>query len=241
MKARVILGPGTHAIKGGLRSRGSWFHDESELVGFLFDRGIASTYFPWATALAGFEFWRPWLGLPPALADWHVPALHIKERYQPSEVERRYWPRPSRIHALVHSHGAQPFLIAAGLGLRINVLITVSSPVRCDVLDQYGPVARKNIGYHLHYYSKCDRVQAAGGLGDGRFGVLRDFDYSRDGEQIYKCDETVVLEEACGHSGLLHEAKYRSELLTAVELILARDGRDDLVAPLNIDVPADGN
>lgn len=229
MKARLTLGPGTHAIKGGLRSRGSWFHDGSEICEFFFDHGIACSYFPWPTALAGIEFWRPWFGWQPDLADWEVPALNAKERFQPSEVAPIHWPRPSRIHWLVHSHGINPVLIACAFGLRINVLVSVCSPVRIDVLEKYGEMARKNIGYHLHYYSNGDKVQFAGGLGDGHLGVIRDFDYSKDGRVIYRRDEAVVLPDEAGHSGLLNDVKYRPELLTAVERILERDGRDAIL------------
>lgn len=232
MKARLTLGPGTHAIKGGLRTRGDWFHDGSELCEFFFNQGIGCSYFPWPTALAGFEFWKPLLGMKPNLLDWEVPALNAKDRFQPIEVSPEYWPRPSRIHWLVHSHGINPVLIACAMGLRINVLVSVCSPVRCDVLEKYGELARLNIGYHLHYYAEGDRIQFAGGLGDGHLGVLRDFNYSRGGRTIYRCDETVRLPEDAGHSGLLHEPKYRTELLTAAELILDRDGRDDLLPRL---------
>lgn len=228
MKARLTLTPGTHAIKGGMRRRGDWFHDGADVPEFLFDRGIATVFFPWSTALAGWEFWKPWFGIEPDLADWEVSGWNLKERFQPIEVEPRYWPRPSRVHGAAHSHGINPWFVAAALGLRINVLVSVCSPVRCDVLDKYGEAARANIGYHLHYYAQGDRVQLAGGIGDGRLGVLRDFNYERDGKLIYKCDETIVLPERAGHSGLLHKAEYRDELLTAVERILQRDGRDDL-------------
>jgi len=228
MKARVTLGPGTHAIKGGLRSRGDWYHDGSDVCEFFADHFIATSYFPWPTALAGAEFWRPWLGLPAKLADWEVPALNAKERFQPSEVDPIYWPRPSRIHWLVHSHGIQPVLIACAMGLRINVLVSVCSPVRADVLNKYGAAARQNIGYHLHYWSHGDRVQLAGGVGDGHSGVLRDFTYSRAGRLVYRCDETIELPEAAGHSGLLHHVQYRPQLFTAIERILVRDGKDDL-------------
>lgn len=231
MKARLTLTPGTHAIRarrGGLRRRGDWFHDGADVPEFFFDRGIATVFFPWQTALAGWEFWKPWVGIEPDLLDWEVPALNLKEKFQPAEVDPAYWPRPSRVHGAAHSHGVNPWIIAAAQGLRINVLISVCSPVRCDVLDKYGEAARANIGYHLHYYAQGDRIQLAGGVGDGRLGVLRDFNYERDGKLIYKCDETIVLPERAGHSGLLHKPEFRDELLTAAQRILDRDGRDDL-------------
>lgn len=230
MKARVTLGPGTHAIKGGLRSRGDWFHDGSEFCEFAFEHGLACSYFPWPTALAGAEFWKPWLGLKPDLGDWEIPALNLKERFQPSEVDPKYWPRQSRINILTHSHGAQPAVIAAALGLKIGVLVTVSAPIREDVIYQYGELARKNIGYHLEYFSTNDRIQLAGGVGDGHRGVMRRFQHCTIAGRVpYAADDFVEMPEACGHSGILHDRKFMVELVEAFQLIIDRDGRDDLI------------
>ena len=229
MKARVTLGPGTHAIKGGLRSRGDWFHDGSDFCELAFNHGIACRYFPWTTALAGAEFWKPWFGVKPDLQDWEIAAENLKERFLPSEVDPAYWPRPSRVHLLTHSHGAQSAIIAASLGLKINVLVTVSAPIREDVLFTHGAAARKHIGYHLEYYSRNDRIQLAGGVGDGHLGVMRRFgDYTVNGHQPYAADETIVMPEDCGHSKLLHDLKYMPELKAAFARILERDGMDPL-------------
>lgn len=229
MRARVTLGPGTHAIKGGLRSRGDWFHDGADFCEMAYAHGLACSYFPWPTALAGAEFWKPWFGIKPDLGDWEVPALNAKERFQPSEVDPRYWPRQSRIHWLTHSHGAEPVIIACALGLKINVLVTVSAPIRADVLAIYGEAARQNIGYHLEYRSLEDRIQKAGGFGDGHWGTMWSFeDFTINGRQVFKPDDTIVMPKDCGHSKLLHEPKYMTELTTAFQLILDRDGRDDL-------------
>lgn len=229
MKARLTLSPGTHAIKGGLRSRGEWFHDGSDVCEFAGSHSIACQFFPWPTALAGIEFWKPWFGIQPDLGDWEIPALNAKERFQPSEVDPRYWPRPSRIHWLTHSHGAEPIIVAAALGLRVNTLVTVSAPIRADVLYTYGEAARKNIGYHLEYLSLNDRIQKAGGVGDGHWGTMSSFaDFRVNGRQIFKPDDTIVMPEECGHSKLLHEPRYMRELTSAFQRILDRDGRDDL-------------
>jgi hypothetical protein len=229
MKARLTLGPGTHAIRGGLRSAGDWFHDGSDFCARAFDHGLACSYFPWPTALGGIAFWKTWVGQQPDLGDWEIPALNLKERFQPEEVNPIYWPRQSRINIITHSHGAQPTLIAAALGLKIGVLVTVSAPIRADVLFNYGEHARKNIAYHLEYFSVEDRIQMAGGLGDGHFGVMRRFgDYQVNGRAPYAADECITMPEPCGHSGLLHDVKYMSELETAFQRILDRDGRDDL-------------
>lgn len=228
MKARVTLGPGTHAIRGGLRSKGDWFHEGSLFRKSAEAHGLGCSYFPWPTALAGAEFWKPWVGLRPDLGDWEIPALNLKERFQPSEVEPQYWPKQSKIHLITHSHGAQPAIIAAALGLKINVLVTVSAPIREDVLEEYGAAARKNIRYHLEYFSLNDRIQLAGGVGDGHYGFMRKFgDFKINGKCPYAANEFVMLSEACGHSQVLHDAKYMGELRTAYQRILERDGVDE--------------
>lgn len=230
MRARITLGPGTHAIKGGLRSRGDWFHDGSDFCELADSFGLECRYFPWPTALAGAAFWKPWLGIKPDLGDWEIPAMNLQERFQPSEIPPAHWPRQSRINILTHSHGAQPALIAAAMGLKIGVLVTVSAPIRADVLYTYGERARKNIAYHLEYFSHDDRIQMAGGFGDGHAGTMRRFsDYRVNGRVLYAADDFVAMPEACGHSGLLHDMKFMSELKTAFQVILDRDGRDDLI------------
>lgn len=231
MKARLTLGPGTHAIKGGLRSRGDWFHDGSNFCELAYSHGIACNYFPWPTALAGAAFWKPWLGIKPDMQDWEIPALNLKERFQPIEIPEQHWPRQSRINILTHSHGAQPVIIAAALGLKINVLVTVSAPVREDVLYTYGERARKNIAFHLEYRSLNDRIQFAGGVGDGHWGPMWSFaDFKVNGRRIWTPNDDVLLPEECGHSRVLHDPKFIGELLTAFQLIVERNGRDDLCA-----------
>lgn len=235
-KPRLRLGPGTHAIKG-LKTPGAWFEDGSYFCKAAGGEGITCLPFHWPTALAGWEFWKPWFGVEPDLRDWEIPARNALEIHQPSEVDPIYWPRPSRVHWAVHSHGVNPIIIACALGLRINVLITVSSPVRVDVLTRYGQRARRNIGYHLHFWSANDRTQAAGGMGDGYTGILREYRYAnRHGEVIYAADENVPLPEAAGHSGLVNEAQWRDKLQLAFDRVKSRDGRDDLV-PIRAAVP----
>ena len=225
MKATVTLGPGTHAIKGGLRSRGDWFHDGSDFCKLAAEHHIQCDYFPWTTALAGAEFWKPWLGIKPNLQDWEIAALNLKEMFLPRKVDSQYWPQPSRVHLITHSHGAQPAIIAAALGLKINVLVTVSAPIRQDVLQEYGARARRNIRFHLEYFSINDRIQMAGGFGDGHYGVMRRFgDFKVNGESVYRADEPIVMPEECGHSELLHNPKFMGEMRTAFQRILDRDG-----------------
>lgn len=227
VKARVTLGPGTHAIKGGLRSKGDWFHEGSDFCKLAADNLLACDYFPWTTALAGAEFWKPWFGIKPDLQDWEIAALNLKEWFLPRMVEPQYWPRPSKVHLITHSHGAQPAIIAAALGLKINVLVTVSAPIREDVLEEYGERARKNIRYHLEYFSINDRIQLAGGFGDGHFGYMRKFgDFKVNGTAPYTANEFVMMPEACGHSQLLHDPRYMGEMRTAFQRILQRDGDD---------------
>lgn len=70
---------------------------------------------------------------------------------------------------IAHSHGVNPAIFAAAAGERIDVLVSIGSPVRSDLSDYYAR-ARENIGFWLHVYdSKFDRTGSFGAIGDGNF------------------------------------------------------------------------
>lgn len=229
------------AIRGtwgyrGLFDQNHWATHGSPVTQYLEGHGLRlltdsrGRGFTWTTALDGWQITRRIFGKPTDISDWEVGAACLCDYYLPPSVDPMYHVPGSKVIVLAHSHGANPAIIAAALGLKINVLVTVSSPVRVDVLRKYGREARPNIGYHLHYWSDGDRLQAAGGAGDGHYGIIREYAFSEQHAPIYACNQNVRLPRAADHSGLLHEPSWFSELLTAVDIIKTRYGRDDLTS-----------
>jgi hypothetical protein len=90
-------------------------------------------------------------------------------------------------------------LLAAASGLRIRRLVTVSTPVRGDMVDAIIK-ARPNIERWLHVYDPTlkDRMQVLGELGDGRLGWKRSFPAA---------DVNVSMAGA-GHSGVLTKPEW---------------------------------
>lgn len=208
-------------------TQGSPVADYLELHGLKLITDRQGRGFTWTTALDGWQFWRRIVGKHPDISDWEVGGACLKDYYMPPTVPDEYWTPGSKVIVIAHSHGVNPAIIAAALGMKINVLVTVSSPVRVDVLRKYGAAARKNIGFHLHYWSDGDRMQAVGGAGDRHYGIIREYASSEDHQAIYVCNKNVPLPREAGHSGLLHEVSWFGELLTAVEIIQERYGRAD--------------
>ncbi len=173
--------------------------------------------FSWTSAIAGAEVWRRLFGSEPSILDWEVGAVNLLDFHLPMTVQSEHHLPGCRTHVIAHSHGGNLPYIAAAMGLRINCLATISTPIRMDVLNRFGPEARANIGYHVHYYSDDDFTQMLGGAGDGHIGLIRKHPYA---------DVNVRLPENAGHSGLLENPFYFGELLTFVDEVLRRDGNE---------------
>jgi hypothetical protein len=210
---------GTWGWRGLLSDPTHWTHPKSPLWQYLATKGLRVRVdrngrgFTWGTRLAGFQVWRRLVGKKPGITDWEVGAAALYDYHRPETVNPRYHLRGRNLHMICHSHGGNlPYIAAAKLGLRINVLVTVSTPIRWDVLGPGklgdGDLARKNIGRHIHYRSRGDRIQMAGQAGDGVVSLSGDHPFA---------DENIVQEESCGHSGLLENPFYFDELLTAVD------------------------
>lgn len=104
-----------------------------------------------------------------------------------------------RTHVIAHSHGGQVALYAASFGLKINVLITVGTPV-VKGMEPVIQQARPNIKRWLHLRSRRDWVQILGALFDGRLGFYRDMPLADWNDEMPK-----------GHSDILRDpAQFRA-------------------------------
>ena len=113
----------------------------------------------------------------------------------------RYYVASKRVQHLVtapmviiaHSHGIWPMLHAAAEGVYFPRVITMCSPIRFGKGERaLADKALPNIGSWVHVYDPRDRTQAAGEIGDGEFGTLRQCPWA-----------TLSVPMGYGHSGLL--------------------------------------
>lgn len=216
--------PGTWGWRGLLSDPKHWTHPKAPLWVYLGTKGLCVRVdrhgrgFTWGTRLAGYQVWRRLFFKKPGITDWEVGAAALYDYHKPATIRPRYHLRGRNVHMIAHSHGGNlPYIAAASLGLRINVLVTVSTPIRWDVLGVGRPgdgeKAKKMIGRHIHIYSRADRIQQAGQAGDGVVSLAGEHPFA---------DENIVMEETCGHSGLLENPFYFDELLTFVEHVHKR-------------------
>lgn len=227
---------GTWGWHGLAQPEDEWTHPKHPCQVYLREHGISNRCdargrgFSWLSKLEGYmllrRLFRPRAGLPA----WEVGGANFYDFHLPLTVDPRFHLPGHSTHAFAHSHGGNLPFVACHLGLRVNVLVTVSTPIRWDVLQQYGPLARPNIAWHVHYYSVGDEIQVAGEYADGRFGWLREHPLA---------DENIKLPAEAGHTGLLNNPKFFGELLTAIDRIHARHGAGDYLADVGARWPVE--
>ena len=76
---------------------------------------------------------------------------------------------------IIHSHGLQPVAYAARYGVEFNNIISVCSPTRADMRDDYEILALRSKRW-LHIYDNSDTIGWLGQFGDGRFFGSRKID-----------------------------------------------------------------
>lgn len=175
-----------------------WWKRQSPFVTFLGTHGIE--------LVAGGEdpyIWDGELdGIPTRrgrnLLVWKANGLGFRRYCKPgpqgSEDGAHYIPYENR-RVIAHSHGGNVALCAAAAGLRIHTLVTVSMPVRDDMMA-IARAALPNIGVWWHVASdRSDAVQWLGELFDGAFGIVREHPLAHKNVRV----------KAVGHSRLLED------------------------------------
>lgn len=212
---------GTWAWNGS--SKGQWYDPGSPFSANMRTRGFEHLHlecgdgrpFVWDTDVDGNQFWRRLIGKKPSVTGWQAAGTNLYDYCVPPFAPDRCVP-PENLHAIGHSHGGQVILFAAADGLKINTLITVSSPIRADLTEIYRR-ARKNIGFWLHIHSdRSDRWQWMGEVGDGRFGIVRNHPFA-DQNNSY---------QDVGHSQILNDMRLFNDVWSGpLELIKERHGK----------------
>lgn len=176
----------------------AWFNSTSPFAQQLAVAGYAPLRtwpFLWTTKLNGTDGWRRWFArfIPRA---WergdHVDWIAGGEALY-SYCEAAKWPDL----VIAHSHAGQVVAYAcARRGLQIPLLITVSTPVRSDLLLEYA-ATRERVGRWIHLFDPdADPIAWAGGFGDGHVSASR----------IMPQAENYPLTGA-GHSGALNDPR----------------------------------
>lgn len=136
------------------RQSSAWWRDGSPWTQFMAGHGIAPLVpadpFYWSTDLGH----TAWLSGGQALKWYGDLYIH---RFS-----------TAGIRIIVHSHGLQPALHAARLGLPIDTLVSLSSPIRTDMELTVVDEARPSIRRWLHVRAQeFDLMDWAGSLFDG--------------------------------------------------------------------------
>lgn len=195
---QVVLVPGTHAwdgIKLDWYSPGQPFHEFMKtLEGF--ELVCPNDPYVWSTRLGGVGFGDGDLVVYRAAG---VNLLHycVPPRFPDLRIP------PDELVIVSHSHGLQPVLFAAAAGLKIDLLIDVSGPVREDMMP-WATKARPNIRRWVHTYGgRKDRWQWLGGLFDGHVGIERKHPLAKN-LQVPGADHGEVLRDP-RHFKMIHD------------------------------------
>ncbi len=169
--------PGTWAFKETPTAK-DWYHPASPWSLYMSDRAMfpikASRMYEWTTNVAGGHFWQRWFANSRRdHRDWLVAGRNLYAWLRPPVTDSDDYVPVRHRNLIAHSHGLQVVLYACASGLKINRLITVSGPVRRDMMS-IAEAARPNIGKWLHVHSdRTDRTQWFGEFGDGVIGIIR--------------------------------------------------------------------
>jgi hypothetical protein len=195
----VLLVHGTWSgdFKGNTATQ--WWEPGSSFAAFLANQGLDAEVFElcrWSGDLTGLARLLPWNWFrSPESRDWEAGAQALRYLLEPRGCPAPFWQR----NVIAHSHGGQVALLAAASGLSIRRLVTVSTPVRGDMVDAIIK-ARPNIERWLHVYDPTlkDRMQVLGEIGDGRLGWKRSFPVA----------DVNVSVAGAGHSGVLTQPEW---------------------------------
>jgi pimeloyl-ACP methyl ester carboxylesterase len=175
-------------VAGTWAWKSPWWQDGSDFWEYMRQHKVLPVRlddkhpYRWSTELGGsWKFWEKRRG------DWEAAGDSLY-----------YYAKAMRLPEIViicHSHGGQAAFYAAALGLQIDRLITVATPVRNDMQDVIN-LARPNIKQWLQVCdSKTDKVAWWGSFGDRKFGNSREF---------AQADRNLKI-DGIGHSGLLSD------------------------------------
>lgn len=131
---------------------------------------------------------------------------------------------------IVYSHGLQPMLYALWYGLEARNIISISSPLREDVLSDVNaePKPRwSTLGSYTSWTYVCDSrfdlTRESGSWFDGRFGPAE-----------VRGDVTVLKIAGIGHGGLLHDRQWIVKLWPSLRWLLRADSRVDARLATNV-------
>lgn len=186
---QIIMVPGTHAwdgVKTDWYSPGHPFH---EFLKSLPGHELVSPEDPfvWSTRLGGVGFGSS------DLVVYRAAGVNLFQYCVPPRCPQMQIPGDDLV-IVSHSHGLQPVLYAAAMGLKIDLLVDVSGPVREDMMET-AKLAKPNIRRWVHTYGGSkDRWQWLGGLFDGHLGIERKHPLAEN-IQVPGADHGEVLRE----------------------------------------------
>lgn len=194
----LLAVPGTHGWRG--QTTGEWWCPDSPFWAFLKANAFRPVGgddhpFVWSTDLNGAGFFQWLFGQTDWHSDWEAGGRALYYYYRPFwEMKEAYVPIADR-NVIAHSHALQVVLKACSMGLKINRLVSVMSPVRKDMFVT-AELARPNIANWLCLYSdSSDHTQRRGSWFDGQWRTVR----------AHPMADHDVLLPGVGHSRVLRD------------------------------------
>jgi hypothetical protein len=172
---KTVLIAGTHAWRND--GRQEWYCPGSPFATFLESQHVSPLFVPdtvtekpqpfvWSTAIGGVGWGSG------DLVAWAAAGVSLFQLVVPPLCPERRVPAAG-LALIAHSHGLQVALYACAAGLKVDTLISVSSPIRKD-MTATAQRARPNIRHWLHLHSDgSDKMQWLGELFDGHLGIVR--------------------------------------------------------------------
>ena len=145
-RTRVILVAGTW----GLKREQAWWRPTSDFAEALRRRGafVPARSFVWTTDLEGVNAQR-------RHRTWAVAGENLW-----TYVKNYSAPR-DKVVVIAHSHGGQVLAYAARFGARFHTAITLATPIRRDMQDEYERLTA-HVGRWVHIYHDGDWTQRLG-------------------------------------------------------------------------------
>jgi hypothetical protein len=191
-----------------LKVEAAWWRPGSAFIAMLkaHDLSVLNEQEPfrWAGRLGGFDDIAPPDAMDAyadssAMVQWSMAGWALKwyiSAMLPAPISQ------PEVDVVAHSHGGQVAAFAAIYGARFRRLVTVSTPVRRDMLRQRR-VLREYTQRWLHFYCNTDQTQAEGVIGDGELHGLPSGDMLNLHRTMPEADQNVEV-PTNDHSRMLY-------------------------------------
>jgi hypothetical protein len=115
------------------------------------------------------------------------------------------------VDVVCHSHGGAVLVFALLYGAKIRNVVSVSSPIRNDMLVHRAEATKRLLGRLLHFFDNTDMTQAEGCIGDGLYPLILN--------RLWPEPALCVEQAGNGHSKMLYESPAMFEAAGGIEAL----------------------